>query len=99
GGSGLLSSSAQKRTLDTWPVIFEQDETMNEKIYTRRIEQRKLLVELMRQYVDTLCFEGPEGIRRGICLCGLPGVGKTGLIRSIEPLLAERGHFMLSLFI
>jgi DNA replication protein DnaC len=99
GASSFVTSPIPERTLDTWPVTFEQDETMDDEMYMSGIEQRKLIVEATREYVDKLYFEGPEGVRHGICLCGWPGIGKTGLISSIEPLLVERGHFMLSLFV
>lgn len=99
GVSCMISSLRPERTLDTWPVVFERDEAVDEETYMREIGQRSFLLALMQQYVDTLRIEGPEGIRHGICLCGWPGIGKTGLIHPIEPLLAERGHFMLSLFV
>src|SRR2546423_4710123 len=99
GLSSISSPLVLERTLDTWPVEFKREETMDADTYARVIEQREFLVEIMRYYAEHLQFESPEGLRRGLCLVGWSGVGKTGLIRSIEPLLARRGHFMLSLFV
>jgi DNA replication protein DnaC len=86
-------------TLGTWPVVLERQEDMDEDMYIRAVGQREFLVELLRYYADHLYFESADRLRRGLCLIGAPGVGKTGLIRCIEPLLAKRGHYMLSLYV
>jgi hypothetical protein len=99
GLSDVVPPLLRGRTLDTWPVVFEREEDMDEGRYLRVVAQREFLSGLLRYYVDHLYFESADRLRRGLCLIGAPGVGKTGLIRCIEPLLAKRGHYMLSLYV
>jgi hypothetical protein len=99
GLSNTIPPALRGKTLGTWPVVFEWVENIDEDMYIRMIEQRELVVGIVRHYVDHLCFEDTDRLKRGLCLIGAPGVGKTGLIRCIEPLLAKRGHYMLPLYV
>jgi|SRR5579884_1168223 len=99
GLSDILPVWLRGKTLDTWPVAFEREEDMDEDLHMRMVAQRELLIELLRDFANHLCFEDAGRVKRGLCLLGDPGVGKTGLVRCIEPMLVKRGHYMLSLYV
>lgn len=99
GLSDIVPTSLRGKTLDTWPIILEWEEDMDDELYMRIITQRERLVGLLRYFMDHLCFEDADQLKPGLCLLGGPGVGKTGLMRCIEPLLARQGHYMLPLYV
>jgi len=98
GLSSVMPPSMQGKTLETWPTTFEYEGTDTDA-HLRACLQRTFVKDLLCDYMENLRFEYLEGSKRGLCLIGASGVGKTGLIRCIEPLLAKQGHYMLSLYV
>jgi hypothetical protein len=101
GPAFMTHPSLYERNLDTWPEDFERPDDMDELEYIEDVRERAFIAGLVRDYVENLNFSHirNKGPQRGLCLIGGPGVGKTGLISCIEPLLAKTGHFMLSLYV
>jgi DNA replication protein DnaC len=101
GPAFMTHPSLRERNLDTWPEDFEQPEDVDELDYIVDVQERMFIAGLVRDYTENLNFDHikGKGSQRGLCLIGGPGVGKTGLISCIEPLIAQKGHFMLSLYV
>jgi DNA replication protein DnaC len=99
GPAFMTHPSLQERNLKTWPQVFEHPEGVEEFDYIGSLQERNFIAGLVRDYTENLSFDYLKGSQRGLCLIGGPGVGKTGLISCIEPLLAQKGHFMLSLYV
>jgi len=57
-----------------------------------------LIVTWVRQYLEYFLIESPDGLKSGFLLRGGPGTGKTGLVRSVIPLISDQGYCMLPLY-
>jgi DNA replication protein DnaC len=101
GPAFMTHPSLQERNLDTWPQEFEPIEGTDELDYIEVERERIYIVGIVEDYVENLNFDHikSRGSQHGLCLIGGPGVGKTGLLSCIEPLIAQKGHFMLSLYV
>jgi DNA replication protein DnaC len=101
GPAFMTHPSLQERNLKTWPQAFDHPEGVDEFDYIGSLQERNFIAGLVRDYTENLSFKyiKSKKSQRGLCLIGGPGVGKTGLISCVEPLIAQKGHFMLSLYV
>jgi DNA replication protein DnaC len=101
GPAFMTHPSLQERNLKTWPQAFDHPEGVDEFDYIGSLQERNFIAGLVRDYTENLSFKyiKSKESQRGLCLIGGPGVGKTGLISCVEPLIAQKGHFMLSLYV
>ncbi|GCE45702.1 IstB-like ATP binding protein [Thermosporothrix hazakensis] len=99
---GLPASKAglsdQRYTLDEWPVEQKKAGKPVEDQESGTVTARSTILNLTRSFALHRCAFWAEPTKFGLCLCGLPGVGKTTLIRSLEPIFNEQGYHMLTVY-
>ena len=86
-------------TLASWPVDLPFSEMWTEKEQAEVRGARANIVECIQVYRETLTIWDERTSKQGIALFGLPGVGKSGLLRCLEPLMLKRGLSMISLYV
>jgi DNA replication protein DnaC len=86
-------------TLRSWPIdlAFPEEWTQEERGVIRAM--RKNILECIQAYAQTLSLWDGTSSKQGIALFGSPGVGKSGLLRCLEPLLLTRGVSMISFYV
>ncbi|WP_220208845.1 hypothetical protein [Reticulibacter mediterranei] len=101
GPAFMTHPSLYERNLETWPQEFERQEGVDELAHLEAEGERIYIAGIVEDYIENLNFHHirSKGSQHGLCLIGGPGVGKTGLISCIEPLIAQKGRFMLSLYV
>jgi DNA replication protein DnaC len=101
GPAFMTHPSLRERNLDTWPQGFDLPDVIDGFNYVEAEQERVYIAWIVQTYVENLNFDHikNKGPQRGLCLIGGPGVGKTGLISCVEPLIAQKGRFMLSLYV
>ena len=62
-------------------------------------EERRILLESLHVYAEALSLWDETSWKQGNALFGSPGVGKSGLLRCLEPLMQARGLSMISLYV
>lgn len=99
GSSCLLPPVMASWRLASWPVdlTFPDEWTLEECQSVR--ELRLNVLDSVQTYVDLLAVWDETTMKRGIALVGAPGVGKSGLLRCLEPLMLARGLSMISLYV
>jgi hypothetical protein len=87
-------------TLSSWPVdlTFPEEWAQQEECEGIRALRRSIL-EGIQMYAETLSVWDETSLKQGIALFGAPGVGKSGLLRCLEPLMRARGLSMISLYV
>ncbi len=86
-------------SLPSWPVdlTFTAEWTKEEQEQVSAI--RRVILSAVETYAETLTVWDETCFKQGIALFGAPGVGKSGLLRSLEKLLLARGLSMISLYV
>jgi DNA replication protein DnaC len=86
-------------TLASWPVDLPFSDTWTEEEHTLARAMRKDIHTSVKVYADTLTIWDETTSKQGIALFGSPGVGKSGVLRCLEPLMGARGLSMVSLYV
>lgn len=86
-------------TIESWPVelSWPEDWGEDERQLARQCRQNVQLC--VKHYAEHLSIWDETVEKQGIALFGAPGVGKSGLLRSLEPLMQARGLSMISLYV
>lgn len=99
GSACVLPPVMTSWTLSSWPVdpAFPEEWTQEERESVR--ELRRVVLENIQTYAEKLTIWDETSFKQGIALFGAPGVGKSGLLRCLEPLMLARGLSMISLYV
>lgn len=86
-------------TLSSWPVelAFTQEWTEEEREHVSAM--RRVIRSAVQMYAETLSIWDETSFKQGMALFGAPGVGKSGLLRCLEPLMLARGLSMISFYV
>lgn len=99
GSTCILPTVMTRWTLESWPVDlpwpqeWEEQEKEHVRLYREHIR------ESAKVYAENLAIWDETVSKPGIGLFGAPGVGKSGLLRSLEPLILAHGASMVSLYV
>lgn len=99
GSACVLPPVMTSWTLSSWPIdlVFPEEWTQEECESVRVL--RRTVLESIQIYAEKLAIWDETSFKQGIALFGSPGVGKSGLLRCLEPLMLARGLSMISLYV
>jgi DNA replication protein DnaC len=94
--AALLPSPPKEHTFANWPIDFERPASIDKDVYLSVLTERARVREATEVFMRA--FEEPELVKKkGLCIQGWPGVGKTGLALSAADILLQAGYYTLSL--
>jgi DNA replication protein DnaC len=99
GSKGVLPR-VTRWTIESWPVdlAFSSEEwEESEQELARSIRQN--VQACVQHYAKHFTIWDETVDKPGIALLGAPGVGKSGLLRCLEPLVQAQGLSMISLYV
>lgn len=99
GSACLLPPVMADWRLETWPVALDFPEEWTPEECQSVRDLRHNVLESVQTYVDLFGVWDETILKRGMALVGVPGVGKSGLLRCLEPLMLARGLTMISLYV
>ncbi|WP_201390938.1 ATP-binding protein [Ktedonobacter sp. SOSP1-52] len=92
----LVPPLPEGHTLESWPVDFEKPSSVQDDEYLAAIAKRKAILEAAIFFMRAI--EEPEIFKKkGLCIQGYPGVGKTGLALGMAAFLSQADYYMLCL--
>lgn len=91
----LLPSPPEGHTFANWPVDFLAPLTLDKADYDSLVIERQMVKDMAETIIATI--GDSDSLKKGLCIQGYPGVGKTGLILSMRASLERRDHYMLAL--
>ncbi len=99
GPACVLPTVMRGWTIESWPVelSWPEDWQEDEQELARSIRQNVQFS--VKRYAEHLTIWDETVEKPGIALLGAPGVGKSGLLRSLEPVMLARGLSMISLYV
>ena len=86
-------------TLQSWPVELAWPQEWAEEDREMVMAMRRAILAAVQWYAEHLTIWDETTYKQGIGLIGAPGVGKSGLLRSLEPFIHARGLSMISLYV
>jgi DNA replication protein DnaC len=86
-------------TLETWPIDFMVPDDWEESEKQLALSIRQNVFACARYYAQHLTIWDETSFKQGLALFGPPGVGKSGILRCMEPLVLARGFSMVSLYV
>jgi DNA replication protein DnaC len=99
GSACMLPPVMSNWTLSDWPVEQALTEEWTKEERERVGAVRRVIRSAVEIYAETLEIWDETSFKQGIALFGSPGVGKSGLLRCLEPLMLARGLSMISLYV
>ncbi len=99
GSACVLPPVMESWRLETWPVDLPFPEGWAEEEREAVRVLRRNVLESIQVYTETLSIWDEITFKQGIALFGVPGVGKSGLLRCLEPLMLARGLSMISFYV
>ncbi len=100
GSACVLPTVMADWTIETWPVEPNlPDDEWEEDERELALATRRNVQLCVQHYAEHLTIWDETVYKQGIALFGVPGVGKSGLLRCLEPLMIARGLSMVSLYI
>jgi len=99
GSSCVLPTVMANWSIESWPVDlpFSEEWEESEQELTRSI--RHSARTCVEYYAKNLTIWDETVNKLGIALFGAPGLGKTGLLRCVEPMVLAQGLSMISLYV
>ncbi len=99
GSACVLPPIMKEWTIESWPVELDWPEEWEESERELAYAIRQNIRLSVKHYGEHLIVRDETVYKSGIALFGTPGVGKSGLLRSLEPLMLARGLSMISLYV
>jgi DNA replication protein DnaC len=86
-------------TLESWPIDLPGMEEWEESEQDLVRSMRHTVHACVQHYAKRLTVWDETADKQGIALAGAPGVGKSGLLRCLEPFVIAQGLSMVSLYV
>jgi DNA replication protein DnaC len=99
GSSCVLPGVMTGWTIESWPVDLHRPKDWEEDDWMPALSMRQHIQQCVRYYAEHLTIWDETQYKQGIALVGVPGVGKSGLLRCLEPLVMAQGLSMVSLYV
>lgn len=99
GSACVLPTVMAGWTVETWPVDLAFPDEWEEDERELALSTRRNVLVCVQHYAEHLMIWDETVYKQGMALFGAPGVGKSGLLRCLEPLVIARGLSMVSLYI
>lgn len=99
GSACVLPTIMAGWTIESWPVDLSWSDEWEEDERELALSIRRNVQACVQHYAEHLAIWDETVNKQGIALFGAPGVGKSGLLRCLEPLMIARGLSMVSLYI
>ncbi|WP_201375654.1 ATP-binding protein [Ktedonobacter robiniae] len=94
--TALVPPLPEGHTLESWPVAFEKPPAAQDEEYLEIIAEREKVRNAAINFMRAI--EEPELVKKkGLCIQGYPGVGKTGLALGVAAFLPQADYYMLCL--
>jgi DNA replication protein DnaC len=97
--AGVLPPVMKRWTLETWPVDLPFSQEWAEEERAEMSSARRDILACIQAFAKTQRIWDETCLKQGIALFGLPGVGKSGLLRCLESLMMAQGYSMLSFYV
>jgi DNA replication protein DnaC len=99
GSACVLPTVMAGWTIDTWPVDLTFPDEWEQSEQELALSMRRNVQACVQYYAEHLTIWDETVYKQGIALVGVPGVGKSGLLRCLEPVIIARGLSMVSLYV
>jgi DNA replication protein DnaC len=99
GPACVLPTAMTGWTIESWPVDLPWTEEWEESEQELARSIRHNVQVCVQHYAKHLTIWDETVEKQGIALVGAPGVGKSGLLRCLEPFVIAHGLSMVSLYV
>ena len=99
GSACVLPTAMLGWTIESWPVALLFSDEWEEDEKELALSMRQNVQKCVKYYAEHLTVWDETVEKQGMAFFGVPGVGKSGLLRCLEPLMIARGLSMVSLYV
>jgi IstB-like ATP binding protein len=99
GSACVLPTVMADWTIESWPIERALPDQWEDDERELTLSMRQNVQACVQYYAEHLSIWDEAVEKRGMGFFGAPGVGKSGLLRSLEPLMIAAGYSMVSLYI